>query len=95
MAKRYNFNMERNGHNIDSAMVMLRNRAYEAEKAGDMAAAARLLDRERKLSYIVNGCFNGLIKVTWDEWQMLKAASDWAREHRMMCCWANGIEYVE
>lgn len=94
MARLYNFNMERNGHNIDSAMVMLRNRARAAEEAGEHEAACRLWERVNRISYAAYA-FSGMIQVTWEEWQLLNAASNWAKEHRMMCCWANGIEYVE
>jgi len=93
--KLYSFNMERNGHNIDSARTLLRLRWYDAVEAGDHAAADRLQARIDRINEIVCGCFAGMLQLPWDEWQYLHTVSEWYKTHRMCCCEAHGIEYVE
>lgn len=94
MARKYHFNMERYGHDIDHALVMLRNRLYDAEQAGDAEAAGRIQDRLWRLSMAAYA-FSGLIQVTWEEWKLLDAARRWAQETRMARCMAAGIDYVD
>ena len=91
----YNFNMERNGHNIDSAVTLLRLRWYDANDAGDHEAAQRLQARIDRIGEITGWCLGGMIQVPWDEWQYLNAVSEWYKMHRMCVCEAHGIEYVE
>ena len=93
--KLYSFNMHRNGHNIDSAITLLRLRWYDANDAGDYDAAQRLQDRIERIQNITGGCLAGIIKLPWDEWQYLHTVSEWYKTHRMCCCEAHGIEYVE
>lgn len=95
MAKRYNFNMERNGHNIDSAVTLMRLRWYDANDAGDYAAADRLQARIERINEITGGCLAGMVQLPWDEWQFLNTVSEWYKAHRACICDANGIEYVE
>ena len=90
--KLYNFNMERNGHNIDSARTLLRLRWYDANDAGDYDAADRLQARIDRIDNMPTG---RMIQVPWDEWQFLHTVSEWYKMHRMCCCEAHGIEYVE
>lgn len=95
MTKLYNFNMERNGHNIDSAVTLLRLRWYDATEAGDHAAAERLQARIERIQEITGGCLAGMHRLPWDEWQYLNTVSEWYKTHRMCMCEAHGIEYVE
>ena len=95
MARLYNFNMERNGHNIDSAITLLRLRWYDANDAGDYAAAERLQARIERIQDITGGCLAGMVQLPWEEWQYLNSVSEWYKMHRMCVCEANGIEYVE
>lgn len=95
--KLYKFNMERNGHNIDSAITLLRLRWYDANDAGDYAAADRLQARIARIDEIL--CYSDgighMLMLPWDEWQYLHTVSEWYKTHRMCCCEAHGIEYVE
>ena len=94
MAKLYNFNMTKNGHNIDTACVRLRNLRYDAEEAGDFEAAERIqarLERIYDLAYWGSGC----IQVTWEDWQFLNTVSEWTKHWRMCKCEEHGVEYVE
>lgn len=97
MAKLYNFNMEREGHNIDSAITRLRLRWYDAMDAGDYAAAERLQARIDKIHDITSdmGDCGGMIQVTWEDWKYLHTVSEWYKVHRMCVCEAHGIPYVE
>ena len=95
MAKLYNFNMNRNGHNIDTALVILRNRMYDAEAAGDHEAVKRLWARHERICEITGSCGVGMLKLPWDEWQYLHTVSEWVKCWRASICDANGIEYVE
>lgn len=93
--KLYNFNMNRNGHNIDSANTFLRIRWYEAREAGDYAAAERLQARIDKINDITGCCGVGMLQLPYDEWEYLHTVSEWYKMHRACCCEAHGIEYVE
>ena len=95
MAKTYKFNMERNGHNIDSARTLLRLRWYDAIDAGNYEAADRLQGRIDRIDEITGGHLAGLLNLTWEEWQYLNSVSEWYKMHRMVKCEQHGIEYVE
>lgn len=93
--KLYKFNMERNGHNIDSAITLLRLRWYDANDAGEHEAADRLQARIERIQEITGGCLAGMVQLPWEEWQYLHTVSEWYKTHRMCMCEAHGIEYVE
>ena len=95
MAKLYKFNMERNGHNIDTARTILRNRWYDACDAGDHAAAERLQARIDRINEITDGCLAGILELPYDEWLYMHNVSEWVKAWRCVRCEAAGIEYVE
>ena len=79
------FNMTQHGHDIDTALVMLRNRAYEADEAGDHEAYRRIMQRHEKIqdaAYFMNG----IIEVTQDELDVLVSAAAWAASVRAERC---------
>lgn len=84
------FNMTQEGHNIDTALVMLRNRAWDAEEAGDIEAAQRIWARHEKVqdaAYFMNG----IIEVTQEQLGTLVAASAWAASARAERCAMAGV----
>ena len=95
MAKLYKFNMERNGHNIDTARVILRNRWYDAVDAGDHEAAHRLQDRIDRIDGITGGCLSGMLRLPYEEWEFLHTVSEWVKHWRGCMCEAAGVAYVE
>lgn len=95
MAKLYKFNMNRNGHNIDSAKTLLRIRWYEANEAGDREAAKRLQARIDKIDDITGLCGVGMLELPYKDWEYLHTVSEWYKMHRAAICDAHGIEYVE
>ena len=95
MPKLYKFNMERNGHNIDSARTYLRLRWYDANDACDYAAAERLQARIDRIDKITRCCNSGMLELPYDEWEFLNTVSEWYKMHRANCCEKHGIEYME
>jgi hypothetical protein len=67
----YNFSCRKYQHNIDTALVMLRNRGL-TQKWQEVAEVA---DR--------NGVFNtaGLCPMPYQDWQYLMKVVNWAREN--------------
>lgn len=95
MRKQYQFNLNRNGHNIDSARTLLRIRWYDARDAGDNGAAARIQARIERIDEITGGCLSGIVQLPYDEWLFLHNVSEWYKTHRACCCEAAGVEYVD
>jgi hypothetical protein len=95
MTKLYSFNMECNGHNIDSALTFLRLRWYEAIDACDYDAAERLQARIDRINDITGACRRGLLKLPYEDWAYLTSVSEWYKMHRARMCAIHGIPYVE
>ena len=95
MAKLYKFNLMRNGHNIDTARTILRNRWYDANDAGDYAAAERIQARIERIDSITGACCVGVLNLPYDEWLYLHNVSEWVKTWRSETCATHGIPYVE
>lgn len=93
--KLYKFNMNVNGHNIDSACTLLRLRWYDARDAGDYEAAKRIQARIERIGEVTGGCLNGIVQLPYHEWLFLHNVSEWYKAHRACRCEAAGIEYAE
>ena len=93
MAKKYSFNMERNQHNVEHALTMLRNRIADAEEQGNDARANDLRAKHARLysAYEAAGFCGGMAKVEWKHWQVLDAACKWAIGCRAVACEAAGL----